>query len=139
MEVVQKRWCQSKYGENGNNTNFVYSILQPRSISKDKGVWDGVDVDLEVRDDLGNQYYGEGNGGSGEDSYNFNWSKTFQQLNENATKLIITPHVNLRIHTPENYGSVTIVEGQVKERFVPRRLGGNKGIVLDDIVIDLKK
>lgn len=106
---------------------------------KIRGVWDGVDVDLEVRDDLGNQYYGEGNGGSGEDSYNFNWSKTFQQLNENATKLIITPHVNLRIHTPENYGSVTIVEGQVKERFVPRRLGGNKGIVLDDIVIDLKK
>ncbi|MGE1047684.1 DUF4179 domain-containing protein [Bacillus sp. GMs2/1] len=106
---------------------------------KIRGVWDGVDVDLEVRDDLGNQYYGEGNGGSGEDSYNFNWSKTFQQLNENATKLIITPHVNLRIHNPENYGSVTIVEGQVKERFVPRRLGGNKGIVLDDIVIDLKK
>ncbi|MDA2175965.1 DUF4179 domain-containing protein [Bacillus cereus] len=106
---------------------------------KIRGVWDGVDVDLEVRDDLGNQYYGEGNGGSGEDSYNFNWSKTFQQLNENATKLIITPHVNLRIHTPENYGSVTIVEGQVKERFVPRRLGGNRGIVLDDIVIDLKK
>ncbi|PEA77824.1 DUF4179 domain-containing protein [Bacillus wiedmannii] len=104
-----------------------------------RGVWDGVDVDLKVRDDIGNQYYGEGNGGSGEDPYNFNWSETFQQLNENATKLIITPYVNLRIHTPENYGSVTIVGGEVKERFVPRRLGGNKGIALDDIVIDLKK
>lgn len=121
-------------------TPISFILYYNQEVSQEKrGVWDGVDVDLEVRDDLGNQYYGEGNGGSGEDSYNFNWSKTFQQLNENATKLIITPHVNLRIHTPENYGSVTIVEGQVKERFVPRRLGGNKDIVLDNIVIDLKK
>ncbi|EJR60027.1 hypothetical protein IIO_03386 [Bacillus cereus VD115] len=121
-------------------TPMSFILYYNQEISQEiRGVWDGVDIDLEVRDDLGNQYSGEGNGGSAEDSYNFNWSKTFQQLNENANKLIITPHVNLRIHTPENYGSVTIVGGQVKESFVSRKLGGNKGIVLDDIVIDLKK
>ncbi|MCU5105956.1 DUF4179 domain-containing protein [Bacillus cereus] len=121
-------------------TPMSFILYYNQEVSQEiRGVWDGVDIDLEVSDDLGNQYSGEGNGGSGEDSYNFNWSKTFQQLNENATKLIITPHVNLRIHTPENYGSVTIVGGHVKESFVSRKLGGNKGIVLDDIVIDLKK
>ena len=52
--------------------SFILYYNQEEVSQKIRGVWDGVDVDLEVRDDLGNQYYGEGNGGSGEDSYNFN-------------------------------------------------------------------
>ena len=30
--------------------------------------WDGVDVELEIKDDLGDVYSGEGNGGKGTDS-----------------------------------------------------------------------
>ncbi|WIY62787.1 DUF4179 domain-containing protein [Bacillus arachidis] len=101
--------------------------------------WDAVDVELEVKDDLGNHYSGEGNGGSGKDSYNIHWSDTFQKLNENATKLIITPRVNLRIHTPENHGGVEMRDGKEKKIEVPKKEAKNKKIVLDDIVIDLKK
>ncbi|MBO1578544.1 DUF4179 domain-containing protein [Bacillus sp. XF8] len=101
--------------------------------------WDAVDVELEVKDDLGNHYSGEGNGGSGKDSYNIHWSDTFQKLNENATKLIITPRVNLRIHTPENHGGVEMSGGKEKKIEVPKKEAKSKDIVLDDIVIDLKK
>ncbi|MDR4174345.1 DUF5643 domain-containing protein, partial [Bacillus nitratireducens] len=38
--------------------------------------WDSVDVELTVKDDLGNDYSGEGNGESGHDPYNIRWSAT---------------------------------------------------------------
>ncbi|MEC2450909.1 DUF5643 domain-containing protein, partial [Bacillus cereus] len=92
-----------------------------------------------VKDDLGNIYSGEGNGGSGNDPYNIHWSATFQKLNENATKLIVTPRVHLRVHTPENHGGVEYVNGKEKKIEVPKKEAKSKDIVLDDIVIDLKK
>ncbi|PHB40631.1 DUF4179 domain-containing protein [Bacillus pseudomycoides] len=103
--------------------------------------WDDVDVELEIKDDLGNQYVGEGNGGMSTDAEpnKSHWSTTFQKLNKNAKKLIITPHVNLRIRTPENYGGVEIIGGQEKKIEVPKKEAKSKDIVLDDIVIDLKK
>ncbi|PFS15943.1 anti-sigma factor [Bacillus cereus] len=101
--------------------------------------WDSVDVELTVKDDLGNDYSGEGNGGSGNDPYNIRWSATFQKLNENATKLIVTPHVHLQVHTPENHGGVEYVNGKEKKIEVPKKEAKSKDIVLDDIVIDLKK
>ena len=62
-----------------------------------------------MKDDLGNIYWGEGNGGTGDsEGYNISWSKTFEKLDENATKLIITPHITLREYTSENFGSVEI-------------------------------
>ncbi|MDM5187968.1 DUF4179 domain-containing protein [Bacillus sp. DX4.1] len=117
-----------------------FILYYNQEVSKNtRNEWDDVDVELEVKDDLGNHYSGKGNGGSGKDSYNINWSTTFQKLNENATKLIVTPHVNLRIHTPENHGGVEMSGGKEKKIEVPKKEGENKDIVLDDIVIDLKK
>ncbi|PEC15805.1 anti-sigma factor [Bacillus thuringiensis] len=104
-------------------------------------IWDSADVELEIKDDLGNQYAGEGNGGTGTvaEPHKSSWSTTFQKLNKNATKLIVTPHVNLRVHTPENHGGVEYVNGKEKKIEVPKKEAKSKDIVLDDIVIDLKK
>lgn len=57
--------------------------------------WTNIDVQLEVKDDLGNVYVGEGNGGFGKAPDTMTWSETFGKLDPNATKLIITPTINL--------------------------------------------
>lgn len=106
-----------------------------------RSIWDSADVELEIKDDLGNKYAGEGNGGTSTvaEPHKSSWSSTFQKLNENATKLIVTPHVHLRVHTPENHGGVEYVNGKEKKIEVPNKEAKKKDIVLDDIVIDLKK
>ncbi|KZD29804.1 DUF4179 domain-containing protein [Bacillus cereus] len=106
-----------------------------------RSIWDSADVELEIKDDLGNKYAGEGNGGTSTvaEPHKSSWSATFQKLNENATKLIVTPHVNLRVHTPENHGGVEYVNGKEKKIEVPNKEAKKKDIILDDIVIDLKK
>ncbi|TPV46602.1 DUF4179 domain-containing protein [Bacillus dicomae] len=106
-----------------------------------RSIWDSADVELEIKDDLGNKYAGEGNGGTSTvaEPHKSSWSTTFQKLDENATKLIVTPHVNLRVHTPENHGGVEYVNGKEKKIEVPKKEAKSKDIVLDDIVIDLKK
>ncbi|MFU2030459.1 anti-sigma factor [Bacillus wiedmannii] len=106
-----------------------------------RSIWDSADVELEIKDDIGNQYAGEGNGGTATvaEPHKSSWSSTFQKLNENATKLIVTPRVHLRVHTPENHGGVEYVNGKEKKIEVPKKEAKSKDIVLDDIVIDLKK
>ncbi|MEK4912079.1 DUF4179 domain-containing protein [Bacillus sp. FSL E2-8887] len=106
-----------------------------------RSIWDSADVELEIKDDLGNKYAGEGNGGTSTvaEPHKSSWSATFQKLNENATKLIVTPRVHLRVHTPENHGGVEYVNGKEKKIEVPKKEEKSKDIVLDDIVIDLKK
>ena len=37
------------------------------------------------------------------------------------TKLIVTPRVHLRVHTPENHGGVEYVNGKEKEIEVPKK------------------
>lgn len=99
-----------------------FILYYNQEVSKDaRKEWDSVDVELTVKDDLGNDYSGEGNGGSGDDPYNIRWSSTFQKLNENATKLIVTPRVHLRVHTPENHGGVEYVNGKEKKIEVPKK------------------
>ncbi|KEK24672.1 DUF4179 domain-containing protein [Bacillus gaemokensis] len=123
-------------------TPMSFILYYNQEVSKDtRKEWDDADVELEIKDDLGNHYAGEGNGGTSTaaEPYKSHWSTTFQKLNENATKLIVTPHVNLRIRTPENYGGVEMSGGKEKKIEVPKREGKNKDIVLDDIIIDLKK
>ncbi|MFJ7744564.1 DUF4179 domain-containing protein [Peribacillus sp. NPDC097295] len=105
-----------------------------------KSKWDDAYVELTIKDDLGNAYSGQVNGGSGINGYNLNWSKTFQKVDANATKLIATPHVTLRNYTSENHGQVTITETGEKitsQSTISAR--APKDIVLDDIIIDLKK
>ncbi|UII56129.1 DUF4179 domain-containing protein [Cytobacillus spongiae] len=103
--------------------------------------WDGVDVELEIKDDLGNVYSGEGNGGKGTDSYNMSLSKTFEKLDENATKLIVSPHITLRDYNSDNYSSVKVSkDGDEREITLPEKSGkGKEEFVLEDIVIELKK
>jgi len=103
--------------------------------------WDAVDVDIEIKDDLGNILLGQGNGGAGErDGYNMYWSKTFKKIDPNATKLIVTSQINLYEYTSENHGSLEITKEGSKEIVQPKKSGkGREKFVLDDIIIDLKK
>ena len=118
-----KRRYKSKYRQNGSNTYVIYRFYNQEESKALRRIWDSADVELEIKDDLGNQYAGEGNGGTGTvaEPHKSSWSTTFQKLNKNATKLIVTPHVNLRVHTPENHGGVEYVNGKEKKIEVPKR------------------
>ena len=102
--------------------------------------WHEVYVELDVQDDLGNIYSGQGNGGSGKDSYNLSLSKTFEKLDPNATKLIVTPHITFRSHDSTNSGGVEFTKNGAKEIPIPIKTGvGKEKFVLEDIVIELEK
>ncbi|MGG3889795.1 DUF4179 domain-containing protein [Metabacillus fastidiosus] len=120
-----------------------YSQKVSKSVRKN---WDDIYVDIEVKDDLGNVYSGEGNGGSGDSSgYNMNWSKTFMKVNEKATKLIITPHISLMNYGEGGMqgGGVEIGENGEEREFEMKSSNNNKKMrderKLDDIVIELEK
>ncbi|TSI06229.1 DUF4179 domain-containing protein [Lysinibacillus sp. BW-2-10] len=102
--------------------------------------WTGTDVDLQIKDDLGNSYTGEVNGGSGDESgLIMNWSKTFEKLDPKATKLIISPHIRL-YENMDNPESTEKADNKSHGRNATNRLSKNeKTFVLEDIVIDLKK
>ncbi|MED3572325.1 DUF4179 domain-containing protein [Cytobacillus praedii] len=121
-------------------TPMSFIVYYDQIISKEvSNKWHAVDVEIEIRDDLGNLYTGEGNGGSG-DGYNMSWSKTFEKLDEHASKLFITPHIMFREHTAENFGSVEMTNDGPKEIPIPEKPGkGKEEFVLEDIVIELKK
>jgi hypothetical protein len=90
---------------------------------------------------LGNIYSGEGNGGKGsEGTFNISWSKTFEKLDQKATKLIITPHVTFRDYNSDTYTSVVETKNGLKEIPLLEKPGkGKKEFELEDIVIELKK
>ncbi|MGL5244519.1 MAG: DUF4179 domain-containing protein, partial [Sarcina sp.] len=99
--------------------------------------WQSVELDLDIKDDLGNIYIGEGNGGSGT-IYNFNLSKTFEKLKDGATKLIITPKAKLR--NGLEGGGVEIDEnGNEKTITLEKKPKEVKEITFDDIIVDLVK
>ncbi|WCN38759.1 DUF4179 domain-containing protein [Aneurinibacillus uraniidurans] len=103
--------------------------------------WDDVYVDLTVTDDLGNVYAGQGNGGGGKSKYDLAWTKTFQKLDEKATKLIVTPHIELRNYTPENHGEwresgESMEKSATSSAKIP---GAVKNITLPEIKIPLEK
>lgn len=124
-----------------------FTVYFSQDVSKElRKNWDVVDVDLEIKDDLGNVYAGEGNGGSGEaDGSHMNWTKTFEKLDENATRLIVTPHVHLY-----NYGEggIQVTRGEILENGEKREFTleskNNNDVMrddmqLDDMIIELKK
>lgn len=92
---------------------IVYYKQEVSKKIRDK--WGEVLLDLKIKDDLGNEYSGQGNGGKGS-GLNMNLSKTFGMINQKATKLIVTP----------------VIMNDVNKKLSPTN------IVLDDIVIDLK-
>ncbi|MFD0621282.1 DUF4179 domain-containing protein [Paenibacillus sp. GCM10027629] len=120
--------------------SFIVNYDQEVS-EKVRSKWGGVDVSLEIKDDLGNVYAGQGNGGSGDnEGYRMHWSKTFEKLDPKATKLMITPHLSLYEYTADNHGSVEITRDGTKEVAIPQKSGkGKEEYTLEDIVIDLKK
>ncbi|OAB46773.1 DUF4179 domain-containing protein [Paenibacillus antarcticus] len=136
--------------QNGVKVTIVNMSITPMSfvIHYDQEVsemvrtkWHAVDVYLDIKDDLGNSYSGKGNGGTGTDDYNMSWSKTFQKLDSQSTKLIVTPLITLRSYTSENHGSVLMSrDGESKKIPIPKKSGkGQEGFALPDIIIDLKK
>ncbi|MCM3737048.1 DUF4179 domain-containing protein [Bacillus cytotoxicus] len=106
-----------------------------------KNRWDDVYVDLRIKDDLGNNYAGEGKGTiRDESSYMVNGSKTFQKLNPNATKLIITPHIMLRNHNADNYGEAGGTGSEGNKFSILKKIGSQQDeLVLKEIVIELLK
>ena len=113
-----------------------YSQIVPKEL---KNKWFDMNLDIEVKDDLGNIYKGQGNGGHGDDKDNMMyWSKTFGKLDENATKLIITPKMYL-----SNTGGGVSMDENGKETEIKPTIDADhpeKGeILFDDIVIDLEK
>ncbi|ENQ3079265.1 DUF4179 domain-containing protein [Bacillus cereus] len=120
--------------------SFIISYKQEVSEFM-KNRWDEVNVDLRVKDDLGNSYAGEGNGSiRDESSYTLNGSKTFQKINPNATKLIITPHVMLSNHNADNYGEAGGTGSGGSKFNILKKIGSQKeDLLLKDIVIELEK
>ncbi len=95
-----------------------FTVYYGYDISKEVAQeWNDPDVELRIVDNLGNVYNGQGNGGRGiKENSGMKWSmtKTFQQLQPDASELIVTP---------------TIVK--------PGEDG--QTVVLDEIVIPIKK
>ncbi|MEC2077139.1 DUF4179 domain-containing protein [Metabacillus fastidiosus] len=141
--------------QNGIKVGIDKIMMTPMSFTVDynqevsesiRGNWDDVYVEIEIKDDLGNIYAGENNGGSGDSGgYNMNWSKTFMKLDKEATKLIITPHVSLMNYGKGGIqgGGTEILENGGERSFVTTSANDNDIISderkLDDIVIELKK
>ena len=136
--------------KNGVKVNIEKISLNPMSLTvyydqevteMVKNKWDGVDVELEIKDDLGNLYSGEDNGGvRKESSYHVSGSKTFEKLDPKATKLIITPHITVRDYNSDNFASVEITKDGAKEIPLPEKPGkGKEEFVLEDIIIKIMK
>ncbi|MGO4547419.1 DUF4179 domain-containing protein [Paenibacillus sp. 2TAB23] len=115
-------------------TPMSFIVYYDQAVTENvRSKWDGADVDIEVRDDLGNRYAGKGNGGYGDaEGLNMSWSKTFEELDQYATKLIITPKIRLYAFTSENHGPADSVNDKSKSG------KGEEQFVLEDIIIDLK-
>jgi hypothetical protein len=92
----------------------------------------------DVKDDLGNVYTrGDGGEGHGDDNHT-EWTAIFEKLNENATKLIITP----KVHFSNNGGGISYDPNGNETKISPAQVEGqpkSKDVILDAITIDLKK
>ncbi|MCG7343753.1 DUF4179 domain-containing protein [Sporosarcina sp. ACRSL] len=122
-------------------TPMSFIVYYDQLVSKEVlDKWHGVDVEIDIQDDLGNHYAGDGNGGFGQENH-IHWSKTFKKLDPDATKLIITPTVRLVEYTPENHGGVEITaDGETKAISIPTKEGkGTEEFQMDDIVVELVK
>ncbi len=100
---------------------IYYNNAVPIELEKE---WPGIEVDLQVKDDLGHSYDGEVNGGwsDQENGITLGYNKTFEKLDEEATKLIITPHMKLYKDIEQDGTYI-----------------GKETFVLEDIIVELKK
>lgn len=127
--------------ENMTLTPMSFIMYYSQGVSKEsREKWDDVYVEIEIMDDLGNSYSGEGNGGTGKDAYEMNWSKTFQKLDPRASKLIVTPHVTLINFGPDEHGGVELSSnGSVKiiKNTTKSSEGKREEFTLENIIVEL--
>lgn len=108
-----------------------------------KGYHDAYIDLVEVKDDLGNVYKGEGNGGSGSKNI-MNWSATYEKIDEKATKLIIKAKAEFSVLGEDGHQIIGpgAIKGPNKDQKILDYLNKKgvmpKEIILEDIVIDLK-
>ena len=123
-----------------SKTSMSFSIDYSQNVPKELyDNWFWMSLDIEVKDDLGNVYKGEGNGGHGNvNDTIMNLRKTFGKLDKKATKLIITPRMDL-----SNTGGGVSVDENGNETEIKIEVDADhpeKGVIIfDDIVVDLEK
>ncbi|CAH0346666.1 DUF5643 domain-containing protein [Bacillus sp. CECT 9360] len=64
-------------------------IIEPSLLEK----WNDISPILYIKDDLGNEYHVEPNGGESHDLENYKWSDSIGVIDEKATKLYIQPTI----------------------------------------------
>lgn len=106
------------------STPYGFTIYYEQSIEETSSINQESTVDLTVKDDLGNVYASQGNGGYGSDLTHMNWSTTFTKLDPNATKIFITPTLD--------------TAGIPKSKIADFKTGNGK-VILEDIVIEVEK
>ena len=113
-------------------TPMSFLLYYDEELSKDvMEKWDFVLVRIIVKDDLGNVYTNKYNGGYGNTSTMLHHSNTFEKLDPEAKKLIVTPVVQLlEADGADENGSIYRNEGSIaaKEEFQ-----------LEDIIIEIEK
>ncbi len=118
-------------------TPTSFQINYEQAVSKEiENEWDMADVDIEVKDNLGHQYVSNYHGGAGTNDVKMTWNKTFQALNPEASKLIITPKVTLSDYDGVDYNT----DGSIKGKY---RLMNSKASLkefdMDEIIVELEK
>ena len=100
-----------------------------------KKEWAIVDVDIEVKDNLGNSYVSKYHRGTGIQEKQ-QWNKAFNTLNSDASKLIITPIVRLSDYDGVEYGEDGSIQGEY------RSINSNadmKEFKMDEIIVEIEK
>ncbi len=105
-------------------TPMSFIVYYNQLVSKESlSEWPNADVDLVIKDELGNLYQGEVYGGwSDKEKEVHGFSKTFGELDPRAARLIITPKVRLYKDIAEDGSYI-----------------GEETFTLKDITVDLKK
>ena len=119
-------------------------IAFSQGVSKDvRQKYDGIMMELEVKDDLGNIYLSDAHGSTGDTDFNLYSSITIEKVKEGASHLIITPKVILKDLGEVRYVEQESKDGKTGETHMglaeTRDCEGFKEIILGDIVVDLNK
>lgn len=94
-------------------------------------IWDFVTTDIEVKDNLGNVYSNEHNGGYGDTAMHFKHTFTFEKLHPNATSLTITPTVTL-----------SMADGKDDNGNIYRTMNSTapiEKVQLEEVIVDIKQ
>ncbi|MFJ7951436.1 DUF4179 domain-containing protein [Lysinibacillus sp. NPDC096418] len=105
--------------------------------------WNSISLEYSMMDDVGNVYEGEGMGGYGEldDPGVMNTGKTFEKIDERATKLTIVPQLTM-LKASANPNEQTDSVNALGESVVTNTattVMDHKEITLEPIVIELEK